>query len=47
MDKLYVVLLANDRPGVKVAKFLRESGENLVRNYLHENEKQTKVHLNS
>ena len=32
--------MANDEPGLKVAKFLRETGENILRLYLHEPEMQ-------
>jgi len=31
-----IILMANDLPGVEVAKFLKESGEDLLRLYIHE-----------
>jgi methionyl-tRNA formyltransferase len=31
-----IILMANDKPGVLIAKFLKESGDNIVRLYLHD-----------
>ena len=38
--KKSVVLLANDRPGLEVCKYLRENGDTIARLYVHEPEHQ-------
>ena len=35
-----IILLANDKPGALVAKFLKESGDEIIRLYLHEESSQ-------
>ena len=39
-DSSKIILMANDKPGLAVAEFLRKSGENILRLYLHEPEMQ-------